>query len=68
MRNKGTAQIRVKKNTLSRELPAFCLNRGEPMMRVQLIDPGEEVGQSEGVVQCRERIGGLPRYYYREAA
>jgi transposase InsO family protein len=34
----------------------------------QLIDPGEEVGQSPGEVQCRERLGGLLRYYYRDAA
>jgi len=34
----------------------------------QLTDPGEEVGQSQGEVQCRERIGGLLRYYYRDAA
>ena len=34
----------------------------------QLIDPGEEVGQSLGEVQCRERLGGLLRYYYRDAA
>ncbi len=34
----------------------------------QLIDPDEELGQSQGEVQCRERIGGLLRYYYRDAA
>jgi len=34
----------------------------------QLLDPGEQVGRSRGVVQCRERIGGLLRYYYRDAA
>jgi transposase InsO family protein len=34
----------------------------------QLIDPGEEVGQSQGGVKCRERLGGLLRYYYRDAA
>jgi transposase InsO family protein len=34
----------------------------------RLIDAGEEVGRSTGDVQCRERLGGLLRYYYREAA
>ena len=24
--------------------------------------------QQEDVGECRERLGGLPRYYYREAA
>ena len=34
----------------------------------QVIEPGEEVGRGEGDVQCRERLGGLLRYYYRDAA
>ena len=34
----------------------------------QLIDPGEEVGHLSGPVQCRERLGGMLRYYYRAAA
>jgi len=34
----------------------------------QIIDPGGEVGQEIGKVQCRERLGGLLRYYYRDAA
>jgi len=32
-----------------------------------LIEPGQEVGQTEGGVQYRERPGGLLRYYYRDA-
>jgi len=34
----------------------------------QIIDPGDEVGQKIGDVQCRERLGGMLRYYYRDAA
>lgn len=34
----------------------------------QIIDPYEDVGQSEGSVNCKERLGGMLRYYYREAA
>jgi len=33
-----------------------------------IIKPGEEVGMAIGNVQCRERLGGLLHYYYREAA
>ena len=33
-----------------------------------LIDPGEEIGAVAGKIECRERLGGLLRYYYREAA
>ena len=34
----------------------------------QVIDPGNEVACNDGDVQCRERLGGLLRYYYRNAA
>jgi putative transposase len=34
----------------------------------QIIEPGEEVGRDEGDVQSRKRLGGLLRYYYRDAA
>jgi len=34
----------------------------------RLIDPGEEVGLTAGEVQCRERLGGILRYYHRKAA
>jgi putative transposase len=33
-----------------------------------IIEPGEEVGQHHGEIKCRERLGGLLRYYYRNAA
>jgi hypothetical protein len=33
-----------------------------------LIEPGMEVGRATGLVKCRERLGGMLRYYYREAA
>ena len=34
----------------------------------RLIVPGEEVGRTEGAVKCRQRLGGMLRYYYRNAA
>jgi transposase InsO family protein len=34
----------------------------------RLIEPSAEVGSVEGEVTCRNRLGGLLRYYYREAA
>jgi hypothetical protein len=33
-----------------------------------LIDPKVDVGGSDGDVRCRERLGGMLRYYYRQAA
>lgn len=34
----------------------------------RLIDPGEEVGRTEGDIHRRERLGGMLKYYHREAA
>jgi putative transposase len=34
----------------------------------RLIAAGEEAGRATGEIVCRERLGGLLRYYYREAA
>jgi transposase InsO family protein len=34
----------------------------------RLIDPGEEVGRTTGHVECRDRLGGILRYYHRKAA
>ena len=33
----------------------------------RLLEPGESVGQAEGEVRCRQRLGGLLRYYHRAA-
>jgi hypothetical protein len=33
-----------------------------------LIAPEECVGRTTGTIACRERLGGMLRYYYREAA
>ncbi len=34
----------------------------------EIIEPGDEVGQVAGKIECQERLGGLLRYYYRDAA
>ncbi len=34
----------------------------------RLIDPEGEIGATDGPVACRERLGWLLRYYYRDAA
>jgi hypothetical protein len=38
------------------------------MLDNRLIDAGAEVGRRAGAVHCRERLGGILRYYYRPAA
>ena len=34
----------------------------------QILQPGPEVGQKVGAIACRERLGGLLKYYHRKAA
>ena len=34
----------------------------------RLIEPNETAVRSDGPIACRERIGGMLRYYYRQAA
>ncbi len=31
----------------------------------QIIDPRDEVGQLDGKIECRERLGGVLKYYHR---
>ena len=33
-----------------------------------LIDPGGDIGKTTGDIECRERLGGLLRYWRRQAA
>jgi hypothetical protein len=42
--------------------------RAHQGMEHQILQPGPEVGQKTGVSVCRERLGGLLKYYYRQAA
>ncbi len=34
----------------------------------QIIDRPGEIGQSVGLIECRERLGGMLKYYHRVAA
>ena len=42
--------------------------RNHQGLRNRLIAPLAEVGALDGHVACRERLGGVLRYYYRDAA
>jgi putative transposase len=46
----------------------FHRERNHQGLHNRIIEPGEEVGRREGPITCRERLGGLLRYYYRDAA
>jgi transposase InsO family protein len=49
-------------------LEHFHRERNHQGLANRLIQPGEEVGRQTGAVACRERVGGLLRYYHRQAA
>jgi transposase InsO family protein len=49
-------------------LEHFHTERNHQGIENRLIEPGEEINRYDGEVLCRERLGGLLRYYYREAA
>jgi hypothetical protein len=49
-------------------LSHFHAERNHQGLGNRLIEPGKEVGRTWGDVACRERLGGMLRYYYRQAA
>ncbi len=48
----------------------FCRHyhqeRNQQSLENRRIQPGREFGLKEGKVSCRERLGGLLRYYFRD--
>jgi putative transposase len=49
-------------------LSHFHAERNHQGLGNRLIEPGEEVGRTTGERACQERLGGILRYYYRQAA
>ncbi len=56
------------RRTINEFLVYYHHERNHQGLGNRLIDPQEEVGAADGSVECRERLGGLLRYYYRQAA
>ena len=46
----------------------FHRERNHQGLANRLIEVAEEVGSAVGEIRCRERLGGLLHYYYRQAA
>jgi hypothetical protein len=49
-------------------LAHYHQERSHQALGNRLISPGEDAGRTMGKIDCRERLGGLLRYYYRRAA
>ena len=56
------------RRAVSQFLEHFHRKRNHQGLDNCLIDAGEEIGRTIGEVKIRERLGGLLKYYYREAA
>jgi len=61
----GEASLR---NAVREFLAHYHGERIHQGMGNRILVPGVEVGRTLGDVECRERLGGLLRYYYRKAA
>ncbi|QDU80128.1 hypothetical protein Pla110_18510 [Polystyrenella longa] len=46
----------------------YHCERNHQGLNNQLIEPDDEVGCVAGKIECRERLGGLLKYYHRDAA
>jgi transposase InsO family protein len=56
------------RKAISMFLKHYHAERNHQGIGNRLIEPGEEVGLRDGDILCQERLGGMFRYYYREAA
>ncbi len=56
------------RNAVTEYTKHYHLERNHQGLDNQLIENASDVPSREGTVECRERIGGVLKYYYRRAA
>lgn len=56
------------RNAVNTYVSHYHTERNHQGLTNRIIQPGEEVGQAAGEIECRESLGGLLRYYHRKAA
>ena len=56
------------RNAIGQFLRHYHGERNRQGLENRLLVPDAEVGSTAGDVECRERLGGMFRYYYRQAA
>jgi len=59
---------RMLRNVVEQLLDHYHRERNHQGLGNRILAPDAEVGRSDGDVKCRQRLGGLLRYYYRDAA
>ena len=56
------------RNAVCEYLAHFHSERNHQGLDNELIQPGAEANRSQGEIECRTRLDGMLRYYYRKAA
>ena len=56
------------RNAVRQFLAYYHTERNHQSLDNKIIQAGDEIGRQHGGIKCRERLGGLLRYYYRDAA
>ena len=56
------------RNAVGQFLAYYHAERNHQGLDNRLIEPGDEVRLTDGDIKCNERLGGLLKYYYRDAA
>jgi len=56
------------RNAVREYLVHYHEERNHQGLAYKIIQPSTEVGSGDGEIKCRERLGGLLRYYHRKAA
>ena len=56
------------RNTMRQYLEHYHHEKNHQGLGNGILQPDDEVGRIAGKIECRERLGGILRYYYRDAA
>jgi putative transposase len=56
------------RNAVDYFLTHYHTERNHQGLNNTIIQPGSEIGKSQGEIACRNRLSGILRYYYRKAA
>ena len=60
--------VKSLRRAVSAYLDHYHRERNHQSLGNRLIEPDHNVGRIDGEIECRERLGGMLRYYYRAAA
>ena len=54
-------------NAIREYVEHYHTERNHQGLGNQIIDPGDQIGPTHGNIECRERLGGMLKYYHRAA-